>query len=84
MPAPLNLPRGAPDGRAVRLSINVHPTVADALKEAAAAQGISLTEAVRKAIALLDLHQKATQSGERLMLVQGHGECATYREILLF
>ena len=69
--------------RVVRLSVNLAPSVADALKSVAADQGISLTEATRRAVALLKLAHDARANDQRLMVVDGEGEKATYREIVM-
>lgn len=69
--------------RVVRLSVNLAPSVADALKSVADTQGISLTEATRRAVALLKLADDAARKGNRLMVVEGEGEGAKYREIVM-
>ncbi|WP_066460850.1 hypothetical protein [Sanguibacter suarezii] len=69
--------------RVVRLSVNLAPSVADALKSVAADQGISLTEATRRAVALLKLANDARNDDKRLMVVEGQGEKAIYREIVM-
>lgn len=78
------IPAIHPSDRAVtRLSVNLAPSVAAALKDAASDQDVSLTEATRRAIALLKLANDAQKNGERLMVVTGDGPSATYREVLL-
>ncbi len=67
----------------VRLSVNLAPTVATALKETAERQGVTVTEATRRAIALLKLADEARSKGDRLMVVEGEGESAKYREIVM-
>lgn len=72
-----------PERPVTRLSVNLAPTVAEALKDYAATRGVSLTEATRQAIALLKLANTTRVGGGRLMVVHGHGEDAEYREVLL-
>lgn len=69
--------------RVVRLSINLAPTVAEALKTTATKQGVSITEAVRRAVALWRLVSDAQDHGNRVMVVEGRGDDAQYREIVL-
>lgn len=57
----------------VRLQVNLHPTIADALVEVAEDRDISLTEAMRRAIALLNLYQNVQDSGQRLMIETDSG-----------
>jgi Ribbon-helix-helix protein, copG family len=49
--------------RLVRLSVNLGPQVADSLKEYAARKGVSITEAVRRAIAALAFIDNAQARG---------------------
>jgi hypothetical protein len=50
----------------VRLSVNLRPDVADELKEYADRKGISVTEAVRRAIAVLSFVDEAQDRGASL------------------
>lgn len=69
--------------RVVRLSVNLAPSVADALKTTASKQGVSITEGIRRAVALWKLVSDAQEHGQRVMVVDGHGENAQYREIVI-
>jgi hypothetical protein len=50
----------------VRLSVNLSPLAADTLKEYAGRKGISVTEAVRRAISILSYIDKAQERGASL------------------
>jgi hypothetical protein len=54
--------------RFVRLSVNLTPEIADVLKEIAARNGISVTEAVRRAIGILRYVEDAQNRGATLLL----------------
>lgn len=49
--------------RAVRLAVNLGPEAADVLKEYATRKGVSVTEAVRRAIAVLAFVDEAQRRG---------------------
>jgi hypothetical protein len=53
----------APPGRLVRLAVNLGPEAADVLKEYASRKGISVTEAVRRAIAVLAFVDETQRRG---------------------
>ena len=57
--------------RLVRLSVNLGPEVADQLKEYAGRKGVSVTEAVRRAIAVLAFVDSAQTRGASLDLNEG-------------
>jgi hypothetical protein len=61
----------APGDRLVRLSVNLGPEVADQLKEYASRKGVSVTEAVRRAIAILAFVDSAQVRGASLNLDEG-------------
>lgn len=61
----------------VRLSVNLAPDVAAVLKARAARKGISLTEAVRRSIALFDFIETQRDAGHGLATLEGD----RYREI---
>lgn len=67
----------------VRLSVNLASDVAGALKALSTGQGISVTEGVRRAIALWKLLSDETRKGNKVMVVEGEGDKARYREIIL-
>jgi len=69
--------------RVVRLSVNLAASVADALKATAARKGLSITEGVRHAIAIWKLVSDEQEKGNRVMIVEGRGENAQYREIII-
>jgi hypothetical protein len=57
--------------RLVRLSVNLGPEVADQLKEYAGRKGVSVTEAVRRAIAILAFVDSAQARGASVNLKEG-------------
>jgi len=67
----------------VRLSVNLAPTVADALKTTARRKGLSITEAIRHAIAIWKLVTDEQAKGNRVMIVSGEGENTHYRELVM-
>ncbi|HEY8719420.1 ribbon-helix-helix protein, CopG family [Pengzhenrongella sp.] len=71
----------ADDSHVVRLSVNLAPSVAEALKSTAAKQGITITEAIRRAVALWKMVSEATAKNQRIMIVEGTGDKAQYKEI---
>ena len=70
-------PTGASDAL-VRLSVNLGPETADVLKEYAARKGISVTEAVRRAIGILKFVDDAQERGASLNVE----EAGTVKEVL--
>lgn len=50
----------------VRLSVNLSPLAADTIKDYASRKGISITEAVRRAISILSYIDKAQERGAKL------------------
>lgn len=78
------LRRVMPDRKVVvRLSVNLAPHVATTLGATAARQGTTVTNAVRHAISLWRLVTAETAKGHRLMIVEGEGEAASFREVIL-
>ena len=67
----------------VRLSVNLASDVAGALKALSTSQGISVTEGVRRAIALWKLVTEELGKGNRIMVVEGEGDDAKFRELIL-
>jgi hypothetical protein len=55
----------------VRLSVNLSPATGGALKEYAARKGVSVTEAVRRAIAVLAFVDESQQRGASLNIDEG-------------
>lgn len=75
---------GTPEARLVRLEVNLAPSTAAALTKSAGRRSISYTEAIRRAIAVLDLVETAQfDEGARVMVVTGHGDDAIYREVVM-
>ncbi len=76
-----HLPRGrdAQADQLVRLSVNLSPEVADELKQYASRKGISVTEAVRRAITILTFVDQAQSRGASLHIEEG----GVLKEILL-
>lgn len=58
----------------VRLNVNLNQETADALKEIADEAGISLTEAVRRAISVYKFVDDEIESGNRVQTVNPNGE----------
>jgi hypothetical protein len=67
----------------VRLSVNLASDVAAALKTLSTQQGVSVTEGVRRAIALWKLVSDERAKNNRVMIVEGEGESAKFRELVL-
>jgi hypothetical protein len=63
--------RDATSDPLVRLSVNLNPDLADELKQYAGSKGISITEAVRRAITVLTFVEKAQSRGASLHLEEG-------------
>jgi hypothetical protein len=55
------------------LSVNINDESAAVLRSVMAARGISATEAVRRAIGLLDLVENVYRSGGRIIIEKGDG-----------
>ena len=60
--------RGAAPDQLVRLSVNLSPEVADELKGYASRKGVSITEAIRRAITVLTFVEDAQARGASLHL----------------
>lgn len=71
------------DDRVVRLTVLMGPSVAAALKSVAVSQQVTVTETVRRAVAFWRLVVTETRRGKRLVIVEGEGERARFREIVL-
>ncbi|KPM51921.1 hypothetical protein ACG83_30480 [Frankia sp. R43] len=54
-----------------RLTVNINSETAAALKEIAERRGISYTEAVRRAVAILKLVEDETQKGHTIQINEG-------------
>lgn len=74
---------GEEEPSVVRLSVNLAPTVADALKTTARRKGLSITEAIRHAIAIWKLVTDEQAKGNRVMIVSGEGDNTQYRELIM-
>lgn len=71
---------GSQPTRVVRLAVNLAPSVADALTTTAGAQGVSITEAIRRAIVVYaELHDEQA-AGRALLIKEGCGAEALFRE----
>lgn len=73
----------AGENRVVRLSVNLAPSVADALKTTATRKGLSITEAIRHAVAVWKLVSDEQEKGNKVMIMEGTGDSARFREIVL-
>lgn len=65
----------------VRLNVNLNQETAEALKEVASREGISLTEAVRRAIALLKFVEGEQERGRKIQTMDKEGK--DKRELVL-
>ncbi|WP_139007402.1 ribbon-helix-helix protein, CopG family [Arthrobacter crystallopoietes] len=65
----------------VRLNVNLNKETAAALKELAESQGISLTEAVRRSIALLKFVDEERAKGRKIQTMDPEGK--NKRELVL-
>lgn len=65
----------------VRLNVNLNQETADALKAVAAKENISLTEAVRRAIALLKFIEEEQDRGRKIQTMDREGR--DKRELVL-
>lgn len=64
-----------------RLSVNMNTETTEALRNYAAAHGVNITEAVRRAISLLDFMDDAKQRGETILVVSA--DRRIQREVVL-
>lgn len=71
-------PHGADSDQLVRLSVNLSPEVANQVKAYAGRKGVSITEAVRRAIAILAFVDDAQSRGASLNVEEG----GTLKEVL--
>lgn len=69
--------------KVIRLSINLAPDVAEVLLRRKKAKGISITEAIRRAIAVWDFVETEKALGHRLALIECDGDKERVREIVL-
>ena len=72
--------KGAQGREFTRLSVNINDDPAEALKRMKREKGISITEAVRRSVALYDLVDRETGDTGKLQIV---GDDGSVREILL-
>lgn len=57
-----------------RLSVNINPATADALRALAERQGVSMTEVVRRAISLAVFIDEETRAGRQIHTVRADGK----------
>ncbi len=57
-----------------RLSVNINHDTAAALRQMAQERGISVTEAVRRAVAIAKFVEDETRRGHRIQVVFGNGD----------
>lgn len=69
------------EGTLTRLNVNLNQETANALKELAQRQNISLTEAIRRAVAVLKFVDEESQQGRRIQTVDKNDEHK--RELIL-
>jgi hypothetical protein len=61
------------DSGVVRLSVNLAPDVAETLKDNARRKGLSITEGIRRAIAVWAFIEEAKRKGNRIALIEDLG-----------
>ncbi|BDZ52345.1 hypothetical protein GCM10025867_51530 (plasmid) [Frondihabitans sucicola] len=71
--------KAAADGGVVRLSVNMAPETAEMLKENAARRGLSYTEEIRRAIAIVKYLDAEIASGNKILTSNAEG----YRELII-
>ena len=71
------------DKKAVRLSVNLAADAASVLKRWAAQKDISITEAIRRAIAVWNFVESERAKGNRLAVIEHAGGQERVREIVL-
>ncbi|MFI5710215.1 ribbon-helix-helix protein, CopG family [Kribbella sp. NPDC051620] len=77
-------PAGAEAPAIVRLSVNLAADVADVLRSLAGRRGLSLTETIRRAIAVLKFVEDEVEQGNKLAVVEtGADGRQRVREIML-
>lgn len=54
--------------KSIRLSVNMNPETADALREIAKNHGVSITEAVRRAIAVASFIEEESRKGNSIQI----------------
>ena len=69
--------------KVLRLSVLLATTTGNALKFYMQMNDVSVTEAIRRAISLLSMHQEAQLNGDRLMLASGTGDDTVFRDITI-
>ena len=62
----------------VRLSMNLHPDAAKSLKDIAKADRTSITEIVRRALAVFEFVRDAQRRGAVVQVVEPNGETTRY------
>lgn len=62
------------DKEITRLSVNLNGETADALRDLAASKGISITEAVRRAISLTAFIESEIRAGRQIHTVKANGK----------
>lgn len=70
-----------PTAESVRLNVNLNRETAEVLKEIAEKQGISLTEAIRRSIALLKFVDDERTSSRKIQTMDSDGK--NKRELVL-
>lgn len=67
----------------VRLSVNLAPDVARVLKELVDRKAINITEGIRRAIAVWNFVETERARGNRLAVIETHGDRERVREFVL-
>lgn len=67
----------------VRLSINLAPDVADVLKSWTSKKRVSITEGVRRAIAVWNFLETERAQGNRIAIIEGSGDEQRIREVVM-
>lgn len=85
-PTSVDLPPSPPDSSpadVVRLSVNLSPDVGKLLKDLVKRKRISLTEGVRRAIAVWNFLELERDKGNRIAIIENDGGKDRVREVLL-
>ena len=71
------------DKKVVRLSVNLAPDVAAVLRKWTGKKSISITEAIRRAIAVWNFVETERAAGNRLAVIERDGDRERVREMVL-
>ena len=69
--------------RVVRLSVNLSPSVAETLRSLCTRKGVSITEGVRRAVAIWRFLEEERSCGHTLAIIERDGTTERIRELML-